>query len=482
MHLTSYAINDSTADIPGAIIDSSAPRLMVLLATSNIRVSTFPLWIQRPIHQIHALRTCSLTASLLWIYGNIHTEEHAMMTRKMSLGRTAARLLGAALLTAGLSATGFAQELLDQSAMARALQFPVRHSASCADPGKAGFARCHAHIVMLNDITPAAAAAPAGLGPTDLRSAYAVTGSGNSNTVIAIVDAFGYPRAESDLATYRAQFGLPACTTANGCFRKVNQRGVQGNYPTTNVGWDQETALDLDMVSAMCPNCSILLVEADSSSLTNLAAAVREAASLGAHAISNSYGGSESGTSSVESSYNFAGIAVTVSSGDSGFGVQFPASSPHVTAVGGTSLRRASNSRGWTETAWNGAGSGCSAVYTKPTWQTDTGCTRRTVADVSAVADPNTGVAVFGPASSTRSAWLVFGGTSVAAPLVAGIYGVNGTAVNHGNDPYRHTSALFDVTSGNNGSCNPSYLCTAVTGYDGPTGLGTPHGVAAFGQ
>ena len=185
-----------------------------------------------------------------------------MKTRKMSLKRTSARLLGIALLTAGLSATGFAQELLDKGSMARALQFPVRHSTVCADPGKAGIARCHAHIVMSDVNTFAAAATPSGLGPTDLRSAYAVTGSGSSNTVIAIVDAFGYPNAESDLATYRSQFGLRACTTANGCFRKVNQRGVQGNYPTTNVGWDQETALDLDMVSAMCPGCSILLVEA----------------------------------------------------------------------------------------------------------------------------------------------------------------------------------------------------------------------------
>jgi len=385
-------------------------------------------------------------------------------------------------LAAGLSAAAFAQELTERSLVERALQSPVRHAAVCADPGKAGIARCHAHIVMLDANAPVAAATPAGLGPTDLRSAYAVTGSGNSNTVIAIVDAFGYPNAESDLATYRSQFGLRACTTANGCFRKVNQRGVQGSYPATNVGWDQETALDLDMVSAMCPGCSILLVEADSASLQNLALAVKEAATLGAHAISNSYGGSESGSSSVESMYNYPGIAVTVSSGDSGFGVQFPASSPHVTAVGGTHLVRASNSRGWTETAWSGAGSGCSTVYTKPTWQTDTGCTRRTVADVSAVADPNTGVAVFGPASATRSAWLVFGGTSVAAPLIAGIYGVNGTAVNHGNDPYRHISSLFDVTSGKNGNCGGTYLCTAVAGYDGPTGLGTPHGATAFGQ
>jgi len=326
-----------------------------------------------------------------------------------------------------------------------------------------------------------AAAVPAGFSPSDLRSAYNVTGTGASSTVIAIVDAFGYPNAERDLATYRSQFGLPACTTANGCFRKVNQRGVQGSYPATNTGWSQETALDLDMASAMCPGCSLLLVEADSASFQNLATAVNTAAAMGAHAISNSYGGGESGSSTFEPFYNYAGIAVTVSSGDNGFGVEFPASSPHVTAVGGTSLVRSSNTRGWSETAWSGAGSGCSTVYAKPTWQTDSRCARRTVADVSAVADPNTGVAVFGPANSRSSAWLVFGGTSVAAPLIAGIYGVNGTAVDHGNAPYRHLSWLNDVTSGSNGSCGGTYLCTAVAGYDGPTGLGTPKGIAAFG-
>jgi subtilase family serine protease len=204
---------------------------------------------------------------------------------------------------------------------------------------------------------------------------------------------------------------------------------------------------------------------------------------MGAHAISNSYGGGEAGTQNTEQLYNYAGIAVTASSGDGGFGVEFPASSPHVTAVGGTTLTRSSGTtRGFTETAWDGAGSGCSAVYAKPTWQKDTGCARRTVADVSAVADPNTGVAVFGPSGrGNRSAWLVFGGTSVSAPLVAGLYGINDTAVNHGSDPYRHTASLHDVTSGTNGQCTVTYLCTAVAGYDGPTGLGTPNGVAAFG-
>jgi subtilase family serine protease len=378
-----------------------------------------------------------------------------------------------------LTTTALADE--PSSASANALNRPVRHTRVCAGPAAEGFARCHAHLVMNETGQVMAAVTPSGFSPADLRSAYNITGTGASSTVIAIVDAFGYPNAERDLGTYRSQFGLPACTTANGCFRKVNQRGVQGSYPATNTGWSQETALDLDMASAMCPGCSILLVEADSASFQNLATAVNTAAAMGAHAISNSYGGSESGSSSFEPFYNYAGIAVTVSSGDSGFGVEFPASSPHVTAVGGTSLVRSSNSRGWSETAWSGAGSGCSALYAKPTWQTDSGCARRTVADVSAVADPNTGVAVFGPANSRTSAWLVFGGTSVAAPLIAGIYGVNGTAVNHGNDPYRHLSSINDVTSGSNGSCGGSYLCTAKVGFDGPTGLGTPKGMAAFG-
>jgi subtilase family serine protease len=341
--------------------------------------------------------------------------------------------------------------------------------------------RCHARILVdaFGAVIPNAT--PAGLGPTQLRAAYKITGSGSSSTTIAIVDAFGYPNAESDLATYRSTFGLPPCTTANGCFRKVNQTGGTA-FPPTDTGWSQETALDLDMASAICPNCKLLLVEGTSATFANLAAAVNEAASLGAHVISNSYGGGESGSTSVEAAYNHAGVAVTASSGDSGFGVEFPASSPHVVAVGGTSLRTSTNARGWTETVWSGAGSGCSTVYAKPSWQHDTGCARRTVADVSAVADPNTGVAVFGPSSSTTSAFLVFGGTSVAAPLIGGVYGVNGGAVNAGSNPYANTAALFDVTSGKNTNrrCSPAYLCTGEVGYDGPTGLGTPNGVTAF--
>jgi subtilase family serine protease len=352
------------------------------------------------------------------------------------------------------------------------------HARVCAAalPGEAS---CHARVIVDASGKPQPNATPAGLGPTQLRDAYKITGTGSSATTIAIVDALGYPNAESDLATYRSTFGLPPCTTANGCFKKVDQRGGT-SFPKADTGWSQESALDLDMASAICPSCKLLLVEGDSATFANLAAAVDTAARLGAHVISNSYGGGESAGPAVDASYTHVGIAITASSGDSGFGVEYPAASPHVTAVGGTSLKVAANTRGWTETVWSGAGSGCSTLFAKPAWQTDTGCAKRTVADVSAVADPNTGVAVFGPVNRSSSGFLVFGGTSVSAPLVGAIYAVNGGAVSSGSDPYAHTSALFDVTSGSNGSCSGSYLCTAGVGYDGPTGLGTPNGTAAF--
>ena len=284
------------------------------------------------------------------------------------------------------------------------------------------------------------------------------------------------PYAESDLATYRAKYGLPPCTTSNGCFRKVNQSGGT-SMPSGSTAWAQEIALDLDMVSAICPSCHILLVEATSATVGNLSTAVQTAAKLGAVAISNSYGGNEfSGETSYDAAYNQPGIAVTASSGDSGYGVSYPAASQYVIAVGGTSLKQQGGA--WTESAWSGAGSGCSAYEPKPSWQKDTGCGRRTVADISAVADPNTGVAVYD--SYGQSGWLVFGGTSVASPIVASMYAIAGNHVSTAASVYGKVSALRDVTSGSNGNCSSSYLCTAVPGYDGPTGLGTPQGVGAL--
>jgi len=329
---------------------------------------------------------------------------------------------------------------------------------------------------------PVAVGTPSGYGPADLRAAYKLTGTGSASQTIAIVDAYDDPNAESDLAVYRSQFGLPACTTANGCFRKVDQNGGT-TYPRGDQGWAEEISLDLDMASAICPNCHILLVEAKTNAFANLTAGVDRAALMGATVISNSYGGSEySGEVSDQSHYNHPGIAITVSTGDAGYGTEFPAASQYVTAVGGTSLKKDGSARGFSETVWSGAGSGCSAYITKPTWQTDAGCAKRTVADVSAIADPNTGVAVYDTYRLHPGGWLVFGGTSVASPIIASVYAVAGNAasVTYGSYPYAHTTSLFDVVSGSNGSCGGSYLCTGAAGYDGPTGLGTPNSSAAF--
>ena len=214
------------------------------------------------------------------------------------------------------------------------------------------------------------------------------------------------------------------------CYRllsKAQSGGTAVPLPGDNISWSQETALDLDMASAICPGCNLLLVEANSNSLNDLSTAVTTAGRLGAHAISNSYGAAESQSfATYEPRYNIPGVAVTVSTGDAGYGVQFPASSPHVVAVGGTSLTSASNSRGWSETVWNGTGSGCSTVFAKPSWQVDTGCGKRTAGDVAAVADPNTGVAVYAPGSAGSSGWYVFGGTSAGAPIIAAAYAING--------------------------------------------------------
>jgi hypothetical protein len=335
-----------------------------------------------------------------------------------------------------------------------------------------------------------AAAAVSGYGPADIDSAYNLPTTLGSGRTVAIVDAQDDPDAESDLATYRSQFNLPACTTANGCFRKINQNGAASPLPASDTGWASEIMLDLEMVSATCPLCKILLVEANSATDANLGTAVNQAVAQGAIAVSNSYGGPESSSDPTVGAtyYQHPGVAITVSSGDEGYGVEFPASSPFVTSVGGTSLKRStSNARGWTETTWStsateGAGSGCSKFETKPSFQTDTGCTRRTVADVSAVADPATGVAVYDQFGS--GGWTVFGGTSVSSPIIASIYALASppaAGVYPVQYPYADPGALFDVTSGSNGTCSPAYLCTAEVGYDGPTGLGTPNGVAAFG-
>lgn len=355
---------------------------------------------------------------------------------------------------------------------------------SCAT-APAGYARCHAILVNYPGNGPLAnGSSPAGYHPADLQSAYNLPSAraGKGQTV-AIVNAYDDPQAESDLAIYRSTFGLPPCTTANGCFKKVDQNGGT-RYPSASASWAQEVSLDLDMVSAICPNCHILLVEASNASLPNLGTAVNIAAKLGANEISNSYGENESSKDLNYDAayYHHPGIVITASAGDGGYGVQYPATSQYVTAVGGTSLIRESNARGWDEFAWGNTGSGCSAYEPKPHWQKDTGCSKRTMVDVSAVADPITGVAGYDSFSyQGKSGWLVFGGTSIASPIIASVYALAGNAssVTYGSYPYSHTDSLNNITGGSNGTCG-SYLCIAGPGYNGPTGLGTPDGPGGF--
>jgi subtilase family serine protease len=326
-------------------------------------------------------------------------------------------------------------------------------------------------------------AVPSGYGPKDLQSAYGLpsaTTATPTGPTVAIVDAYDDPKAEQDLAVYRSQYGLPPCTTGNGCFRKVNQSGKPTGLPRSDGGWAQEISLDLDMVSAACPSCKILLVEAKSPTLANLGTAVNTAARLGAKAISNSYGGSDTNGTSA---YDHPGIAIVASTGDAGYGVESPASFRTVVAVGGTSLRPASTARGWTESAWSGAGSGCSTLNTKPSWQTAaTSCSGKANADVSAVADPDTGVAVYDSfAYQGASGWLVFGGTSASTPIVGSVYALSGTTADYpASYTWAHAAQLNDVTSGSNGTCPTAVWCGARVGWDGPTGLGTPRGTAAF--
>jgi hypothetical protein len=374
----------------------------------------------------------------------------------------------------------------DEDALSSIQKLPQKAVCSDATPG---FAHCHARIRTDAAGNIAPLAAPSGLTPASIQAAYLIPAGGGGGATVAIVDANDNPKAESDLAVYRAQFGLPPCTTANGCFKKVGQTGSTTSLPAVDNGWAGEIALDLDMVSAACPSCKILLVEAKTASMADLGAAVNQAALLGATVISNSYGGGEDASSLTDDAkyFNHPGIAITVSAGDSGYGVEFPASSAHVIAVGGTSLVKSTGgTRGWAEGAWASGGSGCSTKIAKPSFQKDTGCAKRMVADVAAVGDPNTGVAVYntqGGSAAGATGWAVYGGTSASAPIVASILAATGKGGIDNSWSYSHTGAFYDVTAGTNGSCSGKYLCTATAGYDGPTGLGTPNGavIAAGG-
>jgi subtilase family serine protease len=327
---------------------------------------------------------------------------------------------------------------------------------------------------------------PAGYGPADLEAAYALPSeSAGFGETVAIVDAYDDPDAEADLAVYRDQFDLPPCTTASGCFAKVDQRG-SADLPESDPGWAEEISLDLDMVSAVCPNCHLLLVEADSASMAALGAAEKTAVTLGADAVSNSWGGPDMKDQYYGRYFHHSGVAITASAGDDGYGISYPAASKWVTAVGGTTLQRSSTQRGFSETVWSGSGSGCS-TYNKTTWQdaATTGCAGRAVADVAAVADPATGVAVYDSLDYQGAhGWLTFGGTSASAPIIAATFALAGNTgdVTDGSYVWTHhtVDSLWDVRSGSNGTCASQQWCNAASGWDGPTGWGTPNGVTAF--
>jgi hypothetical protein len=353
---------------------------------------------------------------------------------------------------------------------------------------------------------------PGYLTPEELRAAYSLPSEAalSGTQTIAVIDAFDDPAAEADLGVYDEQFGLPACTSANGCFRKVDEQGQASPLPAENGEWAGEISIDVQMAHAVCPGCHVLLVEAESTGLEALATAVATAAAAGATEISNSYVGPEEPalasfyTELANDYYDHPGVVVTASSGDCGYlneacpeepaTANFPADSPDVVAVGGTSL--VEKKEAWSSTVWAEGGSGCSEIFTAAAWQSAapgfaaTGCgTRRSVADVAAVANPKTGVDVYDSVpegNGEPTGWTVFGGTSVSAPIVAAEFalagGAGGAAYPAAN-LYSHLgdgADLYDVVAGADGACGNASSCQAVAGFDGPTGVGSPLGLVAF--
>jgi len=333
-----------------------------------------------------------------------------------------------------------------------------------------------------------------GYDPQDLRSAYSIPATGGSGQTIALVEGFAYKQAEKDLARYRSSYGLPPCTSKNGCFTAVNGQGGAPHYGGVSE-WETEEALDLDMASSACQECHILLIDAEGETWDALSRAVDTAATLGAGEISNSYGlpeqTCEAECAEAAPGYDHPGVMITVSSGDYGYdnylegaaSPSFPADQPDVVAVGGTSLKHAGAARGWSEAVWGeprlgvGSGSGCT-LDAKPAWQTDAGCGGRTDNDVAAVGACSTPVSVY---NSREGGWLDVCGTSVSSPLVAGIEAhasAYARSLPGAEAFYEDPAALFDVRSGKDGRCARAqrYLCRAATGYDGPTGNGTPDG------
>jgi subtilase family serine protease len=358
---------------------------------------------------------------------------------------------------------------------------------------KPGYARCFALYRAQTSVNRAIAAGisgrpsrPIGLTPKEIERAYRLPINANSHQTVAVSIAFDTPNLSKYLAHYRSFFGLPPCTVATGCFRKVNQHGKASPLPLSGVGsgWDLEATLDVSMISVACPHCKIIVVEAQDPSFNNLARSEDAAVRLGAEVVSNSYGGRENGEAlDFSKAYNHRGHTIVVSAGDFGFtAANFPADLASVTAAGGTELVRGHTKRGWRESAWFAGSSGCSGYVSKPAWQHDRHCPGRTVADVSAVA---MNIPIY---NKNYGGWITVAGTSVSAPLLAGIYGLAGNASKIPlGYAYSHRRGLFDITRGNNSifvsakqACGDDYLCVAKKGYDAPTGLGSPDGISAF--
>ena len=379
--------------------------------------------------------------------------------------------------------TAVAQKKLVKCASARKQSKSCVAAALKAAKKKAARRKAAAKKMLKGSASAKLKSLPDGLGPSQIRGAYNLPSVAPRAQTIAIVTAFDDPGAESDLGVYSSTYSLPPCTSANGCFRKVNGLGQARPLPPANATWALETSLDVQIAYAVCPNCKILLVEAASASVLDLLDAVDSAVALGANEVSNSWVVDEFSSETIlDSRLDHPGVVITAASGDRANRVQWPASSPFVTAVGGTTLTMLGNVR-VSESAWQLGGSGCSRYESKPTWQIDSGCSRRMVPDVSAVGDPSTGAAVYDSYGySSRRGWFKTGGTSFGAPIIAAVYALAGNAdqVVAGSYPYAHSGSLFDVRSGANGSCSPSYLCTTGTGYDGPTGVGSPNGTSGF--
>jgi subtilase family serine protease len=367
--------------------------------------------------------------------------------------------------------------------------------AVCPQPSSPNIARCLAIGVT---VAPGSSqirttkTQVGGLGPADIQSAYNLPANAGKGSTVAVIEAGNYPHIDADLAVWRKNFGLQPCTEASGCLTVVNQHGGS-TLPHRRNGWSIETALDVDSVSAACPNCKILVVEAKDAHKKDLGIGDATAAKMGAVAASNSwkipeFQGEDQGQ--WIKYFSAPGVAFTASSGDGGHTDQvtigYPAGLPTVLAIGGTYLAKADNKRGWTETVWSGAGSGCGVYVPKPSWQTDKGCTMRSTADVSADASPTSGLAVYHTDPNGEGGWSVYGGTSLSSPIIAAVYGLAGNSKSLGSKiaPHLYANAkhLYDVTQGSNGTCPKQwkYICNARKGYDGPTGLGTPNGLGAF--